>query len=160
MGAIQNSIVGALGAVAGAAVAGKHMQDVKAKEEEKVSLAKAKEEKQNLLEKAKDEEQGLLAKKQYHEAAADITRLSGESEAAGKAVEETSAAYDAAMAKRPGGKGNTKAAIAEKQKKALTEKEAAQRAFDELKDRIESKLAMQARAEKIMKRTGILGGIR
>ena len=138
MGAIQNSIVGALGAVTGAAVAGKHMKDVKAKEEE----------------------QGLLAKEQYHEAAADITKLKGESEAAGKAVEETSAAYDAAMAKRPGGKGNTKAAIAEKQKKALTEKEAAQRAFDELKDRIESKIAMQARAEKIMKRTGTWGGIR
>ena len=64
------------------------------------------------------------------------------------------------MAKRPGGKGNTKAAIAEKQKKALTEKEAAQRAFDELKDRIESKIAMQARAEKIMKRTGTWGGIK
>ena len=167
MGAIQNSIVGALGAVAGAAVAGKHMQDVKAKEEEKVSLAKAKEEEQAKAAKAKeeeqkllDQEQGLLAKKQYHEAAADLTRLSGESEAAGKAVEETSAAYDAAMAKRPGGKGNTKAAIAEKQKKALTEKEAAQRAFDELKDRIESKIAMQARAEKIMKRTGTWGGIR
>ena len=138
MGAIQNSITAALGAITGAAVAGKHMKDIKAKEEE----------------------QGLLAKKQYHEAAADITRLSGESKAAGKAVEETSAAYDAAMAKRPGGKGNTKAAIAEKQKKALTEKEAAQRAFDELKDRIESKLAMQARAEKIMKRTGTWGGIR
>lgn len=29
MGAIQNSITGALGAVAGAAVAGKHMKDVK-----------------------------------------------------------------------------------------------------------------------------------
>ena len=156
MGAIQNSIVGALGAVAGAAVAGKHMKDIKAKEEEKSLLEKAKKEEQRLL----DQEQGLLAKKQYHEAAADLTRLNGESEAAGKAVEETSAAYDAAMAKRPGGKGNTKAAIAEKQKKALTEKEAAQRAFDELKDRIESKIAMQARAEKIMKRTGTWGGIR
>ena len=32
MGAIQNSITGALGAVTGAAVAGKHMKDVKAKE--------------------------------------------------------------------------------------------------------------------------------
>lgn len=149
MGAIQNSITGALGAVAGAAVSGKYMKD-----------AKAKKEKQDLLDKAKDEEQGLLAKEQYHEAAADLTRLSGESKAAGKAVEETSAAYDAAMAKRPGGKGNTKAAIAEKQKKALTEKEAAQRAFDELKDRIEAKLAMQSRAEKIMKRTGTWGGIR
>lgn len=138
MGAIQKSITGALGAVAGAAVAGKHLKDVKAKEEE----------------------QGLLAKEQYHEATADLTRLSGESKAAGKAVEETSAAYDAAMAKRPGGKGNTKAAIAERQKKALTEKEAAQRAFDELKDRIEAKLAMQSRAEKIMKRTGTWGGIK
>ena len=132
MGAIQNSITGALGAVAGAAVAGKHIKDTK----------------------AKDEEQGLLAQEQYHEAAADLTKLNGESEAAGKAVEETSAAYDAAMAKKPGGKGNTKAAIAEKQKKALTEKEAAQRAFDELQDRIEAKLAMKSRAEKIMKRTG------
>ena len=138
MGAIQKSITGALGAVAGAAVAGKHLKDAKAKEEE----------------------QGLLAKEQYHEAAADLTRLRGESKAAGKAVEETSAAYDAAMAKRPGGKGNTKAAIAERQKKALTEKEAAQRAFDELKDRIEAKLAMQSRAEKIMKRTGTWGGIK
>ena len=138
MGAIQNSINGALGAVAGAVVAGKHMKDVKAKEAE----------------------QGLLAKEQYHEAAADITKLKGESEAAGKAVEETSAAYDAAMAKRPGGKGNTKAAIAEKQRKALTEKEAAQRAFDELTDRIEAKIAMKSRAEKIMKRTGTWGGIR
>ena len=160
MGAIQNSITGALGAVTGAAVAGKHMKDVKAKEEEKVSLEKAKKEEQDSLAKAKAEEEGLLAKKQYHEAGADLTKLSGESKAAGKAVEETSAAYDAAMKKRPGGKGNTKAAIAEKQKKALTEKEAAQRAFEELKDRIESKLAMQARAEKIMKRTGIWGGIR
>lgn len=132
MGAIQNSINGIMGAAAGAALAYKHSKDTK----------------------AKDEEQGLLAQEQYHEAAADLTKLSGESEAAGKAVEETSAAYDAAMAKKPGGKGNTKAAIAEKQKKALTEKEAAQRAFDELQDRIEAKLAMQSRAEKIMKRTG------
>ena len=167
MGAIQNSITGALGAVTGAAIAGKHMKDLKAKEEEKSLLDKAKKEEQAKAAKAKeeeqallDQEQGLLAKKQYHEAGADLTKLSGESKAAGKAVEETSAAYDAAMKKRPGGKGNTKAAIAEKQKKALTEKEAAQRAFDELKDRIESKLAMQARAEKIMKRTGTWGGIR
>lgn len=156
MGSIQNSITGALGAVAGAAVAGKYMKDAKVKEEEKGLLENAKKEEQALL----DQEQGLLAKKQYHEASADLTRLSGESKTAGKALEETSAIYDAAMAKRPGGKGNTKAAIAEKQKKALTEKEAAQRAFDELKDRMESKVAMQARAEKIMKRTGTWGGTR
>lgn len=132
MGAIQGSINSMLNTVAAGAVAGKHFKDKKALETE----------------------QGLLAQEQYHEAGADLTKLTGESEIANKVVEETSAAYDVAMAKRPGGKGNTKAAIAEKQKKALTEKEAAQRAFDELQDRIEAKLAMQARAEKIMKRTG------
>ena len=138
MGAIQNSINGALGAVAGAVVAGKHMKDVKAKEEE----------------------QGLLAKEQYHEAAADITKLKGESEAAGKVVEETSAAYDAAMAKRPGGKGNTKAALDNKRKEKMTEIEAAQRAFDELSDRIEAKQAMKKRAEIMMSKANKWGGIR
>ena len=105
-----------------------------------------------------DKEKGLLAKEQYHEASADLTKLEGESEEAEKLVQETSTAYDTAMAKRPGGKGNTKAAIAEKQNKALSEKEAAQRAFDELKDKIEAKQAMKARAEVVMKRTKV-GGI-
>ena len=97
MGAIQNSITGALGAATGAAVAGKYMKDAKAKEEEKGLLEKAKKEEQAKAAKAKeeeqkllDQEQGLLAKKQYHEAAADLTRLSGESEAAGKAVRRLS----------------------------------------------------------------------
>lgn len=144
MGAIQNSINGALGAVAGAAVAAKHMKDVK----------------------AKDEEQGLLAQEQYHEAAADLTKLSGESEAAGKAVEETSAAEaDAGKFMRAVGKDKSyskadKAEAKKMYKQALTEKEAAQRAFDELQDRIEAKLAMQSRAEKIMKRTGTWGGVK
>ena len=44
--------------------------------------------------------------------------------------------------------------------KRLSEKEAAQRAFDELADRIEAKKAMMNRAEKIMKRTGTWGGMR
>ena len=135
---IQNSINSALGAVAGAAIAGKKMKE----------SAEIK------------EEQGLLAKEQYHEAKADLTKLEGETVEAGKAVEETSAAYDVVMAKKPGGKGNTKAALAEKRKKALTEKEAAQRAFDELADRIEAKKAMMSRAEKIMKRTSTWGGIK
>lgn len=130
---IQNSINSVIGVAATAAVAGKHYKE---KKEQK-------------------EEQGLLAKEQYHEASADLTKLSGESEEAGKVLEEATTAYDAAMAKRPGGKGNTKAAIAEKQKKALTEKEAAKRAFDELADRIEAKRAMMLRAQMIMKRTGI-----
>lgn len=138
MGAIQGAINSALGAAAATAIAGKKMTESSGIKEE----------------------QGLLAQEQYHEASADLTRLAGESKAAGKAVEETSAAYDAAMAKRPGGKGNTKAAIAEKQKKALTEKEAAERAFNELADRIEAKKAMMSRAEKIMKRTNTWGGVR
>ena len=36
----------------------------------------------------------------------------------------------------------------------MTEIEAAEKAFNELSDRIQAKLAMQARAEAIMKRTG------
>lgn len=136
MGAIQGAINSVLGSAAAAAIAGKKMSEK--------SDMKA--------------EEGLLAQEHFHEASADLTRLKGESAEAGKLVEETNAAYDAAMAKKPGGKGNTKAAIAEKQKKALTEKEAAQRAFDELTDKIEAKQAMKARAELIMKRTGVLGG--
>lgn len=135
---IQNSLNGLTATVATAAVASEHAKE----------------------KKEQRQEQGLLAKEQYHEASADLTKLSGESEEAGKVLEEAATAYDAAMAKRPGGKGNTKAAIAEKQKKALTEKEAAQRAFDELADRIEAKKAMMSRAEKIMKRTGTWGGVR
>ena len=65
MGAIQNSITGALGAVAAGAVAAKHMKDTK----------------------AKDEEQGLLAQEQYHEAAADLTKLSGDSAEAQKVLD-------------------------------------------------------------------------
>lgn len=136
--AIQKAINSTIGAAATAVIAG-----------------------QKLLEKATiSEEQGLLAKEQYHEASAELTKLQGESAEAGKLVKETSTAYDEAMAKKPGGKGNTKAAIVEKQNKALTEKEAAQRAFDELTDRIEAKKAMQLRAETIMKRTGTWGGIK
>ena len=44
--------------------------------------------------------------------------------------------------------------------KKLSDKEAAQLAFDELSNKIEAKLAMQSRAEKIMKRTGTWGGVR
>ena len=101
------------------------------------------------------QEQGLLAKEQFNEANSSLTELSGESAIAEKAYKEASDAYDAAMAKRPGGKGNTKAAIEEKQKKALTEKEAAERAFKSLQDKIEAKKAMRDRAALIMQRTKI-----
>lgn len=107
-----------------------------------------------------DEEQGLLAQEQYHEASADLTKLTGESEAAGKELSEKQAISDALANKKPGGKGNTKAALNEKRAAALSEVEAAQRAFDELADRIEAKKAMMSRAEKIMKRTNTWGGVR
>ena len=145
----QSGINQALGAVAGATLAIKGAQESKEKEQEAAA------EKQ-----AKATEQGLLAKEQYHEARADVTKMSGEVPATQEALDKANTAYEAAMAKRPGGKGNTKAAIAEKQGKALSEKEAAQRAFNELADRIEAKQAMMSRAEAIMKRTGTWGGMR
>ena len=144
MGAIQGAINGALGAIAGAAVAGKHMAE---KSELKT-------------------EQGLLAQEQYHEASADLTKLSGESEAAGKALEEkTAAETDAGKFMRAVGRDKSyskadKAEAKKMYKKALSEKEAADRAFNELQDRIEAKKAMMSRAEKIMKKTNTWGGAR
>lgn len=138
MGAIQGSINTMLGSAAAAALAGKKMAD----------------------DKAVSEEQGLLAKEQFHEASADITKLTGESEIAESVLAEKKEASAALMDKMPGGKGNTKKALEEKRARALTEVEAAQRAFDELQDRIEAKKAMMSRAEKIMKRTNTWGGVR
>lgn len=100
-------------------------------------------------------EQGMLAKEQFHEASADITRLTGKSEEAEKELVEKAAISDSLASKKPGGKGNTKQALEEKRMKALSEVEAARRAFDELQDRIEAKKAMIKRAQLIMKRTGV-----
>ena len=97
------------------------------------------------------EEQGLLAKEQYHEASADLSKLEGESSDAEKALKTATEEADALMKS-----GADKETLAKK----LTEKEAADRAFRELADRIEAKKAMMSRAEKIMKRTGTWGGIR
>ena len=63
-------------------------------------------------------------------------------------------------AKRPGGKGNTKAALDEKKKAKMSEIEAAQRAFDELSDRIEAKQAMKKRAEMMINKANKWGGIK
>ena len=138
MGAIQNSITAALGAITGAAVAGKHMKDIKAKEEE----------------------QGLLAKEQYHEAAADIKGL--QEQLSSKKNEWGEAEGDLAIlnAKRTGGKGNTKAALDEKKKAKMSEIDAAKRAFEELSDRIEAKKAMKQRAEIMMSKANKWGGIK
>lgn len=134
--AIQNAINRVLGTVAAGAV----------------SIAKADEV------AALKTEQGLLAKEQLHESQADVTKLTGEVKEAEKLVQEKTAISDSLADKKPGGKGNTKAAIKEKQEKALSEKEAAERAFSELKDRIEAKKAMIERANLIMTRTGVIGG--
>lgn len=142
MGAITSAFNQAAGAVAGAAVAIKHASQQK---ELKAEAIKEKAE--------KDIEEGLLAKEQYHRASADLTKLTGESTEVKDVLNKANSAVEVAMAKKPGGKGNTKAAIAEGQKKALTEQDAAQRAFDELADRIEAKKAIIARAEAIMRRT-------
>ena len=130
MGAIQGSINSMLTSVAAAAAAGKHAKDTKAKETE----------------------QGLLAEEQFHEASADITKLTGEVDAAGKALEEATTKVEATKGWNMTGKN--KKMLEGKVAKRLSEKEAAQRAFDELQDRIEAKQAMKSRAEAIMKRTG------
>jgi predicted O-linked N-acetylglucosamine transferase (SPINDLY family) len=142
MGAITNAFNQAAGSVAGAAIAIKH-----AKQQKELK-----------------EEQGMLAKEQFHEASADLTKLTGESEEAGKNLEEAAAAEkDAGKFMRSVGRDKSyskadKAEAKKMYKKALTEKEAAERAFNELADRIEAKKAMMDRAEKIMKRTRTWGG--
>ena len=108
--------------------------------------------------KEHDIEQALLGKEQSHEAAADLTKLSGESDAAGKTLDEKEAAEkDAGKFMRSVGrdKSYSKADKAEAKKmyeKALTEKKAAELAFYELQDRIEARKAMMSRAEAMMKK--------
>lgn len=152
MGAIQGAVNSILGTAARASAGVAYVKENAAKA--------AAREKQADEQAALDQEKGLLAKSQYHEAKADVTKLEGESAEADKALKDANTAVAALEGKRPGGKGNTKAAIAERQNKALTEQEAAQRAFDELQDRIEAKEAIMSRTEKIMKRTGTWGGVK
>lgn len=132
---IQNSINSALGAVAGAAIAGKKMKESKQLKEE----------------------QGMLAKEQYHEASADIAKLEGDIETAGKVLSEANEKVEATKGWNMTGKN--KKMLEGKAAKRLTEQEAAQRAFTELSDKLEARRAMRLRAEMIMKRTK-MGGIR
>ena len=135
MGAINNAFNQAAGAVAGAA-----------------ALVKGK--------KEQDMSQALLGKEQYNEANADIKVL--QEQLTNKKNEWGEAEGDLAIlnAKKPGGKGNTQAALDDKRKAKMTEIEAAQRAFEELSDRIEAKQAMKSRAELMMKKANKWGGIR
>ena len=110
--------------------------------------------------KEQDMSQALLGKEQYHEADADIKDL--QEQLSGKKKEWGEAESDLAIlnAKRPGGKGNTKAALDEKKKAKMSEIDAAKRAFEELSDRIEAKQAMKQRAEIMMSKANKWGGIR
>ena len=110
--------------------------------------------------KEQDMSQALLGKEQSYEASADIKNL--QEQLTGKKNEWGEAESDLAIlnAKKPGGKGNTQAALDEKRKAKMTEIEAAQRAFEELSDRIEAKQAMKNRAELMMKKANKWGGIK
>ena len=110
--------------------------------------------------KEQDMSQALLGKEQYYEADADIKNL--QEQLTDKKKEWGNAEGDLAIlnAKKPGGKGNTKAALDEKKKTKMSEIEAAKRAFEELSDRIEAKQAMKKRAELMMDKANKWGGIR
>ena len=135
MGAINNAFNQAAGAVAGATAI------IKGAKEQDMS-------------------QALLGKEQYHEADADIKVL--QEQLSSKKNEWGEAEGDLAIlnAKKPGGKGNTQASLDEKRKAKMTEIEAAQRAFEELSDRIEAKQAMKSRAELMMDKANKWGGIK
>ena len=135
MGAINNAFNQAAGAVAGATAI------IKGAKEQDMS-------------------QALLGKEQYHEADASIKNL--QEQLSNKKNEWGEAEGDLAIlnAKKPGGKGNTQASLDEKRKAKMTEIEAAQRAFEELSDRIEAKQAMKNRAELMMQKANKWGGIR
>ena len=110
--------------------------------------------------KEQDMSQALLGKEQSYEADADIKNL--QEQLTGKKNEWGNAESDLAIlnAKKPGGKGNTKASLDEKRQAKMTEIEAAQRAFEELSDRIEAKQAMKNRAELMMQKANKWGGIK
>ena len=135
MGAINNAFNQAAGAVAGATAI------IKGAKEQDMS-------------------QALLGKEQYNEASASIKDL--QEQLTNKKNEWGEAEGDLAIlnAKKPGGKGNTQAALDEKKKTKMSEIEAAERAFDELSDRIEAKKAMKNRAELMMQKANKWGGIR
>ena len=110
--------------------------------------------------KEQDMSQALLGKEQSHEADAAIKDL--QEQLSGKKNEWGEAEGDLAIlnAKRPGGKGNTKAALDEKKKAKMSEIDAAKRAFEELSDRIEAKQAMKKRAEMMINKANKWGGIK
>ena len=135
MGAINSAFNQAAGAVAGAAA---------------------------LIKGAKEQDmsQALLGKEQSKEAEAELKNLQPQLSEAKNKWGEAEGDLAILNTKRPGGKGNTKAAIEEKKKAKMSEMDAAKRAFEELSDRIEAKKAMKQRAEIMMSKANKWGGIK
>lgn len=110
--------------------------------------------------KERDMEEALLGKEQVLETDADIKEL--QEQLSTKKNEWGEAESDLAIlnAKKPGGKGNTKASLDEKRKTKMSEIEAAQRAFDELSSRLEAKKLMRKRAELMIRKANKWGGLK
>ena len=135
MGAINQAFNQAVGAVTGAALVYQHARE-------------------------SDISQALLGKEQYKELDADINNLQSQLSESKNKWDEAEGDLAILNTKRPGGKGNTKAAIEEKKKAKMSEMDAAKRAFEELSDRIEAKQAMKQRAEIMKKKANKWGGIK
>ena len=135
MGAINQAFNQAVGAVTGAALVYQHARE-------------------------SDISQALLGKEQYKELDADIKNLQSQVSESKNKWDEAEGDLAILNTKRPGGKGNTKAAIEEKKKAKMSEIDAAKRAFEELSGRIEAKKAMRERAEITMNIANKWGGIK
>ena len=135
MGAINNAFNQAAGAVTGAALVYQHAKE-------------------------SDISQALLGKEQYKELDADIKNLQSQLSESKNKWDEAEGDLAILNTKRPGGKGNTKAAIEEKKKAKMSEMDAAKRAFEELSGRIEAKKAMRERAEITMNIANKWGGLK
>ena len=135
MGAINNAFNQAAGAVTGAALVYQHARE-------------------------SDISQALLGKEQYKELDADIKNLQSQVSESKNKWDEAEGDLAILNTKRPGGKGNTKAAIEEKKKAKMSEMDAAKRAFEELSGRIEAKKAMRERAEITMNIANKWGGLK
>ena len=138
MGAINQAFNQAAGVVAGAALAIQH-----AKESDFAKMNSA-------------DINALVARNQSRAATAEANEAANEATKEGGLVDQLSEAEvnreeaegDLAIlnTKRPGGKGNTKAALEEKKKAKMSELEAAKRAERELKDKYKALMDIQDRA--------------
>ena len=135
MGAINQAFNQAAGVVTGAALAYQHAKET-------------------------DMSQALLGKERSKELDADIKNLQSQLSESKNKWDEAEGDLAILNTKRPGGKGNTKAAIEEKKKAKMSELDAAKRAFEELSGRIEAKKAMKERADITMSIANKWGGIK